>query len=38
MTLPVLLLLAIGSLLIWGAVKDKNPVDAVKAILTGKPA
>lgn len=38
MSLPVLILLAVGAILIWSAVRDKSPVQSIKDVLQGKPA
>lgn len=36
MSLPSLLLIVIGMLLIWAAIKNLNPIQAVKDVLQGK--
>lgn len=36
MSIPELLLISLGALLIYCAVKDKNPVTLVKEVLTGE--
>jgi hypothetical protein len=33
MTIPELLLLTVGMLLIWAGIKDKNPLTEIKTIL-----
>lgn len=34
-TLPVVVGIA-GAVLVWGAIRNKNPVDAIKLVLQGK--
>lgn len=36
MTIPELLLITVGVLLIWAGIKDKNPLATVKSVLTTK--
>jgi len=36
MSIPELLLFSIGFLLIWAAIKNKNPLTTVKDVLTNK--
>lgn len=36
MSIMELLLLAVGSLLMWCAIKGKNPLEVVKGVLTGE--
>lgn len=35
MTIPELLLIAVGMLLIWAGIKDKNPLAEIKNVLAG---
>jgi len=35
MTIPELILLSIGMLLIWAGIKDKNPLAEIKQVLAG---
>lgn len=36
MSIPELLLVSVGALLIYCAIKDKNPITMVKEVLTGE--
>lgn len=36
MSIVELLLIAMGALLIWSAIKGKNPLETVKGVLTGE--
>lgn len=35
MSIPALLLIVAGLLLIWSAIKNKNPLETVKSVLQG---
>lgn len=36
MSIPELLLISVGALLIYCGIMDKNPIDMVKDVLTGE--
>lgn len=36
MTIPELLLITVGVLLMWAGIKDKNPLTTIKSVLATK--
>lgn len=37
LSVPTLLIAGLGILLIWSGITNRNPIEVVKAILTGQP-